>query len=103
MGAIALTLRDIAMRTGRGVSAAAVTLVDGVTEVTVGDGGLVGSSRGVGGNSMGGGDGGKVSTERARVDAVSVRVAIDVEKYRQCCGLLATVCLREYKREWQEK
>ena len=95
VGDIALTLGDGASRTRRGVGAAAVNLVDGAAEVNVWDGGVVGSRRGVGGAITGGGDGGRGSMEGARVDAGSVGLAIDVEKYRRCRGLLATVCHQE--------
>ena len=48
--------------------------------VTIGGGAVVGSGRGVVGYSTGGGDGGRGSTEGARVDAESLGVAIDVAK-----------------------
>ena len=63
MGGISLTLRDGAMRTGRGVGAAAATLIDGAKRVTVLDVGVVRSVRGVGGASTGSGNGVKGSTE----------------------------------------
>ena len=80
VGDIALTLGDGAMRTRSRVGAAAAILVYGVTGVTDWDNGVVGSGRRVCGASTGGGDGGRVSTEGARVDAGSVGVSIDVEK-----------------------
>ena len=78
MGAIVLTLRDGAIKTGCGVGADAATLGYCGAGVTVRYGGVVGSGRGVGGASTGGGDGGWGSMEGARVDAVSVGVEIDV-------------------------
>ena len=78
VGDVSLTLRDGAMKTGRGVGAAAATLGDGAAGVIVGDDGVVVSMRGVGGASTGGGDGGWGSMEGARVDAVSMGVEINV-------------------------
>ena len=79
------------MKTGRGVGANAATLRDGAAGVTVGDGGVVGSVRGVGCDITGSGDGGRGRTEGARVDVGSVGVAMDVAKSRRCRGSLATV------------
>ena len=79
-GTIVLTLRDGAIRTGKVVVASTDTLRDVEAGVTVGDGRVVGSGREVGAVSTGGGDGGRVITEGARVDAGSVGVAIDVAK-----------------------
>ena len=74
MGDIALTLVGGVMTTGHGVGAAASTLRDGTAGFTVGGGDVVGNVRGFGGASTGGGDGGRGSTEGARVDAGSVGV-----------------------------
>ena len=78
VGAIVLTLRDGAIKTGCGVGADAANLGGGAAGVTVEDGGVVGSWRGVGGARKGSGDGGRGSTEGARVDAGSLGVAFDV-------------------------
>ena len=80
MGAIALTLRYGAMRNWRGVGAAVATLGDGTAGINVGDDGVVRIGMGVGGTSTGGGDGGRGSTEGARVNTVSVGVAIEFKE-----------------------